>query len=292
MSKYEGLRHVIITPSRDEEDFLPALIDSISHQSILPVEWIIVHHNSNNSSKEIIDEAASKFGWIKSIDIKDNSTRRRGSQIASLVNRGISTSQSEWDFISKIDADMVLPQDYFENILSQFISNERLGIASGSCFLMEGGKKITESVSVDHTRGGLKTYRKQCFNEIGGISEVDGWDGIDNILAQMNGWVTKSFTDIQVFHQRRTGSSLGLHKGCFEAGKFSHTMRYHPIFITARSIHRMLRKPLITGGISMLIGYFYGVIIRQPAMPNKAAISFLREKQKARLFSPRRKNTD
>ena len=285
MSNYQSIRHVIITPSRDEEKYLPKLIESISKQSLLPEKWIIVNHNSTDSSSEILQDAKSQYDWIDFVNVEDNCIRKRGSQIASLVNKGILELDSEWDYISKIDADMVLPNDYFENIFSKFTSNKKLGIASGSCYLLERGRKIVEKVASDHTRGGLKTYRKLCYNQIGGISEVDGWDGIDNILAQMNGWETLSYLEIEVLHQRRTGSSMGLNRGCFEAGKFSHTMRYHPLFILARSIHRMPRKPFLFGGISMFIGYIYGLIIRQPAIPNSDAISFLRKKQLTRLFS-------
>ena len=59
-----------------------------------------------------------------------------------------------------------------------------------------GGK--TEKVSPDHTRGGLKTYRRQCLEEIGGIMELDGWDGIDNIMAQMSGWETRPINRLEV----------------------------------------------------------------------------------------------
>ena len=94
---------------------------------------------------------------------------------------------------------MVLPEDYFEAIFANFDDSPRLGIASGSCYLIEGRRKIVEFVSPDHSRGGLKTYRRQCFEEIGGIREVNGWDEMDNALAQMNGWETCCFSDIDAF---------------------------------------------------------------------------------------------
>ena len=87
---------------------------------------------------------------------------------------------------------MVLPEDYFECIFAEFSDSEQLGITSGTCYLMEKGKKIQEKTSKDHTRGGLKTYRRECYDQIEGINETDGWDGIDNITAQMHGWETRS----------------------------------------------------------------------------------------------------
>ena len=36
--------------------------------------------------------------------------------------------------------------------------------------------------------------------------ELDGWDGIDNIMAQMSGWETRPINRLEVLHQRTTGS--------------------------------------------------------------------------------------
>ena len=69
-----------------------------------------------------------------------------GGQIANLVNKGLELSGEEWDFFSKIDADMVLPKDYFEQIFSEFKSSDKLGITSSSCYTMDRGERL-EKVS-------------------------------------------------------------------------------------------------------------------------------------------------
>ncbi len=273
MVSYSNLRHVVVTPSRDESAFLPQLVNSMVEQTIVPSEWIIVSHNSGKSSRDYLEEICKKYDWITILSIEDTSQRKRGGQIAKLVNQGLSCSSLDWDFFSKIDADMVLPEDYFEKIFANFADASRLGIASGSCYLIEGRRKIVEFVSPDHSRGGLKTYRRQCFEEIGGIREANGWDGLDNALAQMNGWETCCFFEIEVLHQRRTGSYSGLIRGCFETGKFAHSMRYFPPFILARSAHRMLRKPIVLANSLTMKSTFDEV----------DAIEYLRNKQKNRL---------
>jgi len=283
MVGYSNLRHVVVTPSRDESVFLPKLVDSMIKQTIAPSEWIIVSHNSGKSSMDYFEEIREKYDWITIKLIEDTSQRKRGGQIAKLVNQGLSSSSIDWDFFSKIDADMVLPEDYFETIFTNFSDAPRLGIASGSCYLIEGRRKIVEFTSPDHSRGGLKTYRRQCFEEIGGIREVNGWDGIDNTLAQMNGWGTCCFSEIEVHHQRRTGSYYGLIRGCFETGKFAQSMRYYPPFILARSVHRMLRKPIVIGGISMLAGYLANSLTMKSTFNEVDVIEYLRNKQKNML---------
>ena len=284
MGVNRGICHIVVTPSRNESSFLPDLISSMVRQTITPTAWVIVDHNSNDSSEEIILEAVAKFDWIHYLHIENESKRRRGAQIAGLFNSGLSAAEHNWDFCSKIDADMVLPNDYFEEIFERFSENSILGIASGSCFVINGDRRKFELVSKDHTRGGLKTYKRACFDEIGGIREVDGWDGIDNIMAQMNGWQTANFPMIQAHHRRITGSFYGLTRGCFESGKFAYSMRYFFPFMVVRSIHRSTRKPVILGGIFMLAGYLFALFSRSPPVANEQVVRFLRKKQRRRFL--------
>jgi hypothetical protein len=255
----------------------------MTRQSITPSEWIIVSHNSGEVAQDFLTRISKKHDWISVVSVDDGSKRKRGSQIAKLVNTGLSQTSLDWNYFSKIDADMVLPRDYFANILSKFSDSESLGIASGTCFLLSNNTKKIEKVPPDHTRGGLKTYRRECFEEIGGIKEINGWDGVDNISAQMNGWETTSFLDLEVQHQRRTGSHSGLIRGCFESGRFAHSMGYFLPFMIARSLHRMISKPIFLGGISMFMGYLYSILIRQKRVTEPEVSAFLRKKQKERL---------
>jgi len=275
--------HVVVTPCRDEVSLVRNLVKTMSKQTVRPDSWVIVLHNYPDSSIRELEEETLGSDWISLHRVDDNSTRRRGAQIARIVNFGISHFPQDWDFLSKIDSDVELPVDYFESILSEFSDSQDLGIASGSCYVLEGGRKIVEKVSDDHTRGALKTYRRQCFEDIGGIAEVNGWDGIDNIKAQMKGWTTKNFPQIQVKHSRRTGAYSGLLRGCFEAGQFSFSMRYYPPYIFARSMHRMISKPIIIGGVSMLAGYFHAYFSGHPSSCDKESIEYLRRKQKNRI---------
>lgn len=284
MNKGARVKHVVITPCRDEQEHIKTLAKSMKDQENRPDVWIIVDDNSTDDSADILSLISEDEPWIRTIHISDSSVRKRGAHIAKLFNQGLNSIDDEWFFCSKIDADMVLPENYFTSIFLEFFKNESLGIASGSCFYYKNNKKITEKVSKEHTRGGLKTYKKQCLDDIGGVLEVDGWDGMDNIMAQMNGWETRNFPSIEAHHRRPTGSYYNVYVGCFEAGQFSYSMRYYPPFILARSIVRMIRRPYIFGGIMMILGYFAAFLSRRKSIGNKEAIVFLRNKQKKRLL--------
>ena len=278
-----GKRHIILTPMRDEADFIEKCAKSIVQQTIPPKEWIIIDDNSSDSGSEMIENFASKHSWIKIQKAKLLGKRGRGERIARLVNIGLSEVSVDWDFCSKIDADIILPENYFEEVFSRFEYNTNLGIASGGCYV-NGFRGLTlEKVSEDHTRGALKTYRSACFSDIEGIRNADGWDGIDNIQAQMNGWETRNFPEIKAIHLRETGSREGVIRGCFKAGKISHFMGYHPLFILARSIHWMLRNPVIIGGLAMMAGFFSNWITMRPIFEEEETVRYLRRKQLERL---------
>ena len=276
-------KHVVLTPVRNEEEFLSKSIISMLNQTCKPDLWIIVDDSSDDSSMEIAREKTNNFPWIKIIHSEIPGKRRRGERVARLVNLALGKVDLEWNFLSKIDADIVLPPDYFEKIFSKFQENERLGIASGLCYTENSFGRFQEKVSPDHTRGALKTYSKRCFRDIGGIKIVNGWDGIDNIEAQMAGWETKNFPDIKSLHLRRTGTAGGRLYSCYENGKTAYFMGYHPLFMFLRSSHRMFSFPHIVGGVWMFIGYFISYLKNLPTYDNHEVVKYLRDRQLSRI---------
>ena len=66
--------------------------------------------------------------------------------------------------------------------------------------------------------------------------ELDGWDGIDNIMAQMAGWETKPINRLEVLHQRTTVLIPEWFQVALSLGRFAHSMGYYPLF-HVRSLH-------------------------------------------------------
>jgi glycosyltransferase involved in cell wall biosynthesis len=281
-------RHIVITPVKNEERFIQGLIQSMVNQKVLPSTWIIVDDCSNDGTKTIIDQAANEYPWIRYEHSGLESPRSRGEKISKLFIKGIEACESHWDYCSKIDADMILPEDYFEVILNEFQQDEKLGICSGNCYYEKAGKKKFEKVIPGHTRGGLKTYRYQCYTDIGGIPPVDGWDGIDNTLARMRGWEARNLNRLFVHHRRETGSFDGALRGAYENGKRSHFMGYSPFYMSIKTVHHAISKFSLLSSISMFIGYMASLISLKPKYENEEVIKQIRREKygilKAYLF--------
>ena len=88
------------------------------------------------------------------------------------------------------------------------------------------GKWLKENLTnKNHLRGALKSYRKECFEAIGGLKEAMGWDTVDELLAQYHGWELLVVEDLVVKHLRPTASRYNPQAQYMQGGMF-YRLRY------------------------------------------------------------------
>lgn len=194
--------YIIITPTYNDALYIIRTIDSVLKQSILPVLWIIVNDGSTDNSMQIVDSYVDKYSWIKRIDMERKS-REFGSHVSLAVECALKLiSNIDYSFIVKLDSDLDIDSDkYFETQLKHFHEQPKLGITSGITYsIVNGNKKLTQGRPSWHTGGAMKMYRRECYQEIGGIAPVYGWDGLDEYKAMYRGWITRTIQDLHVHH--------------------------------------------------------------------------------------------
>lgn len=102
-----------------------------------------------------------------------NEQRSGGSKVVRAFNAGYELIKNEdWDVIVKLDADLILPDNYFEKILEIFQNEQKVGLAGGVIYNKIGDKIIQEGKIDYHIRGAFKSYRKECFLDIGGFKPI------------------------------------------------------------------------------------------------------------------------
>jgi biofilm PGA synthesis N-glycosyltransferase PgaC len=277
-------KYVVVTPVRDEESYLPRTIESMATQTILPQEWVIVDDGSRDSTGNIIEKAVQQYPWIRAVHRKDRGFRKWGGGIIEAFYSGFEVLKcQDWDFMSKLDGDLSFGPDYFEKTFQKFQENRKIGIGGGVLYHEENGKRILEDHPVFHVRGGVKIYRRACWEAIGGLWVGPGSDTVDEVKANMLGWTTMSFFDIHMTHHRYTGASWGRWGGLVKDGKIDYVSGYHPLFLTAKSIARLVRRPYLLGSIALVYGYISAYLQGVPRVNDPELIRYPRRQQLARL---------
>lgn len=280
-----SMPYVVITPVRDEEVYLPRTIDSMVRQTIRPRQWVIVNDGSKDGTAKIIDDAAREFPWIRAVHRTDRGYRKWGAGIIEAFYDGYHALEfSEWGFMSKLDGDLSFEPTYFEQTFAKFSSDPQLGIGGGVLYHYENGRRVLENHPKFHVRGGVKIYRRACWEAIGGLWVGPGSDTVDEVKANMLGWTTSSFFDIHMIHHRFTGASWGRWGGLVKDGKIDYVSGYHPLFLAAKSIVRLGRRPYVLSSLALVYGYISATFERIPRVDDPAVIRYLRRQQLARLF--------
>lgn len=208
MSNIINLKYCIIISARNEEKFIGQTLQSIVDQTFLPSEVIVVDDNSTDNTTEIVNEFSLKFPYIQLICSGNQENKHEpGSKIIEAFYKGFDKLKSDWDVVTKLDADVILPINYFEKIISAFQINPKIGIAGGLVYIQKNGEWIYEKISnKKHIRGAIKSYSRECFYKMNGIKKSIGWDTVDELLAQFYGFEIEIISDLHVKLLKPTGN--------------------------------------------------------------------------------------
>lgn len=278
-------KYVVVTPVRDEQDYLPYTIESMVRQTVLPQEWVLVNDGSKDTTGKIIDDAARSFPWINAVHRQDRGYRKWGAGIIEAFYVGFDVlTYRDWQFMSKLDGDLSFEPNYFERTFERFSAEPKLGIGGGVLYHDENGKLVLERTPIFHVRGGVKIYRRECWDALDGLWVGPGSDLVDEIKANMLGWTSASFPEIHMIHHRFTGASWGRWGSMVKDGKIDYVTGYHPLFVMAKSVARSARRPYIIAGLAHVYGYCTAAMGRMQRVDDPNLIRYIRKQQLARLF--------
>jgi glycosyltransferase involved in cell wall biosynthesis len=278
-------KYVIVSPVRDEQQYIERTIGSVVRQTIKPAVWMIVDDGSRDGTGKIIDDYARKYSWIKAIHRADRGTRVPGTGVIEAFYDGYHfLGSEEWNFIVKLDGDVGLQPDYFQRCFERFNQDPKLGICGGVMYCpYENGLRL-ESNPVFHVRGPIKLYRRACWEAIGGLIKAPGWDTVDEVQANRLGWRTRSFSDLKVIHYRPTGAAQGAWRDGVKMGRAAYVTGYHPLFMMMKCLKRVFQKPYVIVAIAHGYGFVTGYLKRIPQVKDRALIRYVRDQQIRRLF--------
>ncbi|OIQ21132.1 MAG: glycosyl transferase family 2 [Flavobacterium sp. MedPE-SWcel] len=282
------MKYYVIIPAYNEAAYINGMLQSLAKQTILPAQAVVVNDNSNDETAIIVEQLCNKYSWLKLVNKTSSAVHMPGSKVIQAFSTGYNTIDEDYDIIVKLDADLILPPDYFETIINTFKKDKTVGMVGGFAYIEHNGDWVLENLTdKDHIRGAFKAYRKECFLQIGKLKPAMGWDTVDELLSKFYNWKVITIESLKVKHLKPTGASYNK-AARYKQGESFYTLGYGLIITTIAGAKLALRKKKPLLFIDYIKGYLKAQKEQRELLVTKEQASFIRsyrwKKIKAKLF--------
>ena len=282
------MNYYIVIPAHNEEAFIALTLQSLLSQTVLPKKVVVVNDNSTDKTAEIVTAFAKENPFITLVNKTSEAIHLPGSKVIQAFHKGFETLDENYDVIVKLDADLILPANYFETILNIFKKDPTIGMAGGFAYIEKNGQWILENLTdKDHIRGAFKAYRKACFQQIGNLKPAMGWDTVDELLSKFYDWKVVTDSSLIVKHLKPTGANYNK-TARYKQGEAFYTLGYGFLItsIASAKLAMMKRKPFLF--LDYIKGFVKAKSAKTPLLVTPEQAKFIRkyrlQKMKEKLF--------
>jgi biofilm PGA synthesis N-glycosyltransferase PgaC len=279
-------RYVLITPARNEEAFIEKTIESVIHQTVPPMKWVIVDDGSSDRTPEIVARYASQNPWIEMVQMPQRRDRSFAAKVHSFNAGYLRVKDLPYEIIGNLDADISFEKDFLAFLMDRFAEDPVLGVA-GTIFREEGYSSETDSFEGEkHVSGQCQLFRRRCFEEIGGYipHRAGGIDWMAVTTARMMGWRTRSFREKSFFHYRHLGTAeRSVLAAMFSYGEKDYYLGGHPLWELFRVAYRSSKRPYVIASLALGLGYCWALLRHTPRPVSRQLMEFHRREQLTKL---------
>ena len=267
----------IVIPAHNEGAFIALTLQSLISQTLLPKKVVVVNDNSTDKTAEIVLALAKKNPFITLVNKTSEAIHMPGSKVIQAFHKGFETLDNNYDIIVKLDADLILPHNYFERISSIFEKDTTVAMAGGFAYIEKNGDWILENLTdKNHIRGAFKAYRKSFFEQMGNLKPAMGWDTVDELLAKFYGWKVITDPSLIIKHLKPTGANYNK-TARYKQGEAFYTLGYG-FFITAiasAKLALMKKKPILF--LDYIRGFWKAKMANTPLLVTEQQAKFIRK---------------
>ncbi len=282
--------YVLVTPARNEAHYILGALRSVLSQTWRPLRWVVVSDGSTDGTDDLVRAVATQHPWVELLRMPEHEDRHFASK-ARCFQAGYERLKSlNFDVVGNLDADITFAPPYLEFLLRQFALNPHLGVA-GTPYVEDARYPHRHayahpSADLRHVSGACQLFRRVCFDDMGGYPALKGgtvdWTAVTQ--ARMNGWETRTFTEMTCLHHRPVGTAMRSRTGArFDQGGKAYRVGGHPAWELLRGMWLMRQPPYIVGGCAFLAGFVIPYFKREARTATPAMQAFHRAEQLERL---------
>ncbi len=279
------LGYVIITPARNEAQYIDLTLRSMVAQTHPPIKWVIVSDGSTDRTDEIVRSYLADFPWIELLRMPDRQERHFAGKVHAF-NAGYDRIKDlDFDVVVNLDADVSFEPEHFEFLTGKMAENPQLGVV-GAPFREGTFQYDYRFQNIENVWGGCQLFRRECFEAIGGYLPLKGGciDHVAVVSARMHGWKTRTFTNKLCIHHRVMGTAQqGALKARFKMGAKDYSVGNHPVWELSRTLYQMKNSPVLIGGFALAAGYTWSLLRRAEIPVSHELVAFTRREQIQRL---------
>jgi glycosyltransferase involved in cell wall biosynthesis len=277
--------YVLVTPARNEAQYIELTIQSMIAQTLPPLKWVIVSDGSTDGTDEIVNKYLSDHHWIELLRMPERRERHFAGKVHAFNAGYARVKDLNPDVVGNLDADVSFEPAHFEFLITKMGENPSLGVA-GAPFREGSFQYDYRFTNIENVWGGCQLFRRECFEHIGGYIPLKGGciDHVAVLSARLKGWRTRTFTERVCLHHRQMGTALnGGLKASFKFGAKDYTVGNHPLWELFRTVYQMKNRPFIVGGLAIGLGYAWSLVTRVEIPLTPELVAFVRREQMQRL---------
>jgi hypothetical protein len=286
--------YVLVTPARNEVQFIELTIQSVVAQTVRPLKWVIVSDGSTDGTDEIVSQYAAQHNWIELLRMPERKERHFAGKAYAFNAGKARVDGLPYDVIANLDADITFDKDYFSYLLEKLVADTMLGVV-GTPYIEAAREGYDyRFVSIEHVSGACQVFRRECYEAIGGYApvKVGTIDCIAVITARMKGWKTRTFTEKVCMHHRKVGTAQSSPtRAHFNTGLMDYAMGNHPLWQLFRVAYQITKKPYLLRGLAIGTGYLSASLRQLDRPVSGELMKFHRREQMQRLKKQFIRNT-
>ena len=278
--------YVIVTPARNEAQFIESTIQSVVAQTVRPLKWIIVSDGSTDGTDELVQKYSATHEWIELVRMPERTERHFAGKVLAFNAGQARVADLPYEAIASLDADISFDADYFAFLLTKLAEDPELGLVGTPYKDTPGDMYDYHYVSVEDVSGACQLFRRTCFEAIGGYIPVKGGaiDTIAVLTARMKGWKTRTYIEKISQHRRKQGTAqCGPIQARFDEGAKDYAMGNHPVWQIFRVAYQMTKKPFVLRGLAIGAGFLSSALHRVQRPVSRELVAFRRREQMQRL---------